>query len=44
MRIVRLWTDLVENHEKAYHEVPRGLKEQVKALLIAEGHGDLIDE
>lgn len=44
MNIVRLWTDKVENHEKAFHEVPRGLKAQVKDLLIAEGHGDLIDE
>jgi hypothetical protein len=44
MNIVRLWTDKIESGEKKFHEAPAKLKPQIKDLLIAEGHGDLVDE
>lgn len=42
--LARLWADKIESGEKKFHETPRRLKDQVRQILIDEGHEDLIDE
>lgn len=42
--IAQLWADKIISGDKAFHEVPRRLKDAVRQILISTGHGDLIDE
>ncbi len=42
--IAQLWAEKIIAGEKKFHETPRGLKEQVRQILLSTGHGDLIDE
>ena len=39
-----LWTQQIMLKKKTYEQVPRGLKEQVRELLIDSGCEDLVTE
>ena len=42
--MAKVYASLVIKKKKAFHEVPAELKPEVREILIASGHGDLIDE
>ena len=42
--MARLWANQIIAGKKKFHETPSKLKEQVRQILIDEGHADLIDE
>jgi len=42
--IARLWCQEIISGHKAFKDVPAGLKEQVRELLIESGHEELIIE
>lgn len=42
--IAKLWMQEIIDENKKYTQVPKLLKEQVKILLIDEGHEELIVE
>lgn len=42
--MARLWANQIITGKKKFHETPAKLKEQVRQILIDEGHADLIDE
>ena len=41
--IAKLWAEQVMNGKKTFEQVPAKLKEQVKALLIEYGMGNLAE-
>lgn len=42
--VAKLWTNQIILKNKTYKEVPNGLKNQVKELLISSGHPALVIE
>lgn len=42
--MAKVYASLVIKGKKAFHEVPEDLKPEVREILIAGGHEDLIDE
>lgn len=42
--VARLWANEIIAYNKTFAQVPERLKEQVREILIAEGHADLITE
>ena len=42
--IAKLWAEWIANKKRTYKQVPSGLKESVKNILIEWGYTDLIIE
>lgn len=42
--MAKVYASLIIKGKKAFHEIPAALKPEVRAILIAEGHPELIDE
>lgn len=40
--VARLWANQIIKGNKYFEEVPTGLKDKVRDILIAEGHEELI--
>ena len=42
--MAKVYASLIIKGKKAFHEIPEKLKPEVREILIAEGHPELIDE